>query len=95
MPDGRGLDMLVNTVDFCFSIVAVHCFGLQFSRTGFTWLESVQGMTQDLLNHKLTICNSLKVLCFKPTYGRNRQPSLDPVSYPSLFSRSQVRPAQV
>lgn len=38
MPDGRELDMLVNTVDFCFSIVAVPCFGLQFSHTGFTWL---------------------------------------------------------
>lgn len=28
MTDGRGVDMLVNT-DFCFSIVAVPCFGLQ------------------------------------------------------------------
>lgn len=38
MPDGRGLDVLVNTVDICSSIVAVPCLGLQFSHTGFTWL---------------------------------------------------------
>lgn len=59
MADGRGLDTLVNTLGFCFGPVVVPCFGLQFSQTHFTWLQPIGGMAEELVNHKMTIYNSL------------------------------------